>query len=238
MKNRLARIILILIGIFVLSGLLVSPSCQILKSPQTNIAESNQEIIKEVLGKFDPQIQDYLASIPIVYGNVRTAIARTTDYEYSGNEHIIVSFDWDKTYGESIYWESTYKHRGVNKNDPVFSKEFKRNLLTHEYLHHAEVRVGIDIKKFFEDVTNWYQDLEWGNPSPNRNYVKFILFWNVYGGNGRDSAEAGGHNYPGQGEFAYIGEQIANGGKKRLQELPSTIIVYYTGILREDILIR
>jgi hypothetical protein len=201
----------------------------------TNISQSNWPIIAEALEKFDPKIRGYLASIPIVYGDARTAYAQTTDYENPGREHIVVSYDWDNRNGKSVYWKSYFEPRGMKKNDPVFSRNFKVALLIHEYLHHAELKAEIDTKKFFEYTDNWYRDPYWGDPGNlhSENYIKIILFWNLYGGNGGES----GHDYPGQGEFAYIGQSISLYGKARLAELPESIVAYYKGILREDLLV-
>ena len=227
-------LLLILAGI--VATLLVISCQNTPEPPVTNIANSNNVIISEALRKFNSKIQNYLTSIAIVYGGATTAYARTTNYEPSGWEHTVVSNAWDKTYGESPRWESHYKKQGENPNDPAFSKSFKLTLFVHEYLHHIELKANVDIEKFFEDVDIWYQNPQWGSHLHNAldiNYVKATLFWNLYGGNGGKN----GHFYPGQGEFSYIGTQIALGGKSRLSELPPNIIAYYQSILRADLLV-
>lgn len=222
-------------AIFLLGALSLT---QIPKPPiqgiTTNISGDNQEVVLEALRKFDPATRRYLASLPIVYGDVRTAEALTTAQVPPGKEKIIVSRDWDKTRGESIYWEFYFKTRGENETDPVFARRFKLTLLVHEYLHHAELKATIDPGGFFESVDAWYKDPQWGNPSNDGNFQKFSLFWHLYGGNG---SKEGRHSYPGQGEFAYIGSEIALGGIARLQELPGSIIEYYRGVLSEDLLV-
>lgn len=213
---------------------ITDPNYEILTSIgllHSDISEENYEIMIEALKKFDPQLRRYLALIPFIKGNVRTAAARTRSYEPPLNVFNILSNDWDNTYGESYYWE-IYEERGENPNQPIFPEYFKLDLFTHEYLHHAELRKGINIKNFYADVTIWYNDLNWGEATSDENYIKFIVYWNVYGGNGTSIKSK-----PGREEFAYIGERIANGIKERnLKELPPYIIAYYDGILREDLL--
>ena len=196
----------------------------------SNIAPDNYEIMDEALEKFDPRMQRYLAIIPTIIGDAVTAYAQTSSYEPPQYVHSVVARDWDNTFGESVYWE-IYKKRGANPNDPVFSRAFKLELYVHEYLHHAERKANLDLAKFFEDVNAWYNDPSWGRATPEGNYQKYRLFWNVYGKNGFPS-----HQPPGREEFAYIGEEIANRGRERLKELPQNIIAYYRGILREDLL--
>lgn len=213
----------------------LDPDYELLRSIgmlHSNIHERNYEIMGEALSKFNPALRRYLALIPVITGDVETAVARTRRYEPPLNVYSIVSRDWDNTHGESVFWYSVYQKRGEDKNKPVFSRFFKLTLIIHEYLHHAELKAGIDMGKFLEEVTVWYNDPAWGEPTPESNYQKFLLFWNVYGGNG----ELNGHIVPGSGEFAFIGEAIAISGKERLEELPSNIIAYYHGILRKDLL--
>lgn len=233
---RVVKILILFAGIFVILGAL---SCQDAhpsspEPPVTNIADSNRDLIEEALEKFDPETRSYLTSLPIVYGNVRTALARTTTYEPPGREHIIVSYDWGNTYGESAYWESHFKKWGRNKNDPVFHRDTRIRLLIHEYLHHIEANAKIDIEKFAKETSDWYKDPQWGNPdtSSDGNYAKYLFFWYLY--------RKGDHtalSSPGREEFAHIGWQIATGGKTRLAELPPNIIEHYRGILREDLLV-
>lgn len=199
------------------------------------IDESNRPIIEEALSKFDPGMREYLASIPVFYGNVRTARAQTTYYTKPGREHILVSRDWDKKYGESRHWKRYYKYYDVSPEAPAFSRPFKLKLLVHEYLHHAEAKKNSDIQVFSNKVHEWYLDPSWGEPLSDHNYQKYTLFWNLYRPESLSSPSKRG---PGEQEFAYIGEQIASDSKKRLEELPSQIIEYYRGILREDLLVQ
>lgn len=186
---------------------------------------ANQEIINEALAKFDPAIREYLVSIPIVEGAVRTAVSQPKV------PRIILSKDWDKTYRESVWWESHFQYWNVNKDDPVFSKDFKLQLFVHEYLHHAPVKTKLDLQGFCSEVHAWYEDPAWGSAAVNGNYVKFILFWYVYGGNGLINK----YGCPSSTEeFAHIGWYIATGNKARLNELPQAIIEYYRGILRDE----
>lgn len=197
----------------------------------STVEESNYEILGEALGKFDPNMQRYLAVIPFITGDARTAYARTQNYEPPLNVYSVVSYDWDKTFGDSPHWESSYERRGEDPDAPVFERDGKLDLYIHEYLHHAELKANIDIEKFFQDVQTWYQDPVWGEPSASDNYQKYTVFWNVYGGNGESS-----NSVPGREEFAFIGENIANDGARRLKELPPNILAYYEGILHEDVL--
>jgi len=201
----------------------------------TDIAADNNSVIEEALSKFDPVIRGYLASIPILYGDVRTALAQTTYYVKPGKERILVSRDWDKKYGESSYWQLYYKDYGVNPQDSVFSRTFKVELLVHEYLHHAELKKEINLKRFFDEMFTWFLDPARGEPLPEDNYIKYIIFWNLYRPDGFNGPHPRG---PGEEEFAYIGEQIANGPIKRMDELSVEIIKYYRGILREEFLIK
>lgn len=173
----------------------------------------NEPLIEEALEKFAPEQYEYLSSLPIVYGDVTTALATTTKYVPSGWEYITVSKEWDSSY--------------------YFTDRFKLILFVHEYLHHLEQYTDLNIADFYDDVERWYLDPSYGSSEVESNYVKHVLWWSIYGGNGVSNDFV-----PGREEFAYIGEQIANGGSDRLNELPSTVTDYYKGILNEALLCR
>jgi len=189
----------------------------------------NHEVVEAALERFVPELRPYLSSIPIVYGEANTARALTTVYVPSGFEYIAVSPDWDKTWGESKYWESVYSQRGYTGDAPAFPNSFKLNLLVHEYLHYLEPKLGLDVGEFYEVVADWYHDPSWGSFESNQ--AKHTLYWNVYGGNGKKWGLLDDKPHPGQEEFAYIGERIANGSKECWSELSLAILEYYEGIL-------
>lgn len=213
------------------------PNYELLKSIgilHSNISEENYPIMDQALKKFDPKLQRYLAIIPFISGDARTAIARTRNYEPPLNVYSIVSYDWDNTYKQSQHWESSYRPRGEDPDASIFSLSFKLGLFVHEYLHHAELKRNVNIQNFFHDVQDWYDDPSWGKPSPDENYQKYLLYWHIY----REGTQYSGdpNIVPGREEFAYIGETIATGNKKYLKELPPSIIAYYERILRPNIL--
>lgn len=171
------------------------------KSP-TRISEP---LTQEVIIYFDVINWDRITDIPIYKRwDIRTAMALTEREVRRDQVAVLVSPNWQN-----------------------FTESFRRNLLIHEFLHILEAEKGVDIKQFSNEVYAWYEDITWGEPTPAGNYVKYILFWNVYGGNGFPIPP----EYKKQEEFAYIGVHLAY---QRGYEVPIAIKAYYDGILQTD----
>ncbi len=224
--------------------------------------EENQPILETVLAMFHPSLRPYLDTVLIVKDNmVRTAEAVTSRQFSSSQEHaaIKVSPDWDAKAQDSKYW-STYFSKApydLKPEDPVFSDDFKINLLVHEYMHLIQDHLRLDPPSFFQQVERWYRDKKFGRPGPEgiylgrksgSNRMKYLLWWNLYGkaGNPADEHDVGWQrmNYhgdypgstPGVEEFAYIGGNIAIEieewrRKDRLAELSLDIIAAYQNVL-------
>lgn len=207
-------------------------SCQPIQGLRySDNADNTAGQIEEAFAPFDPQVQERIRSIPIEKEwTINTALAQTVDYVDYQDVRILVNSDWDNIYCESPSWESVYKKRGVDSNDPVFPNEFKTRLLVHEYLHILQAESDIDITSFCAEVLVWYVDLAWGEPTPDgyfpqANYVKYTLWWNIYSESGQ---EYYADTASGVEEFAYIGCSIVDGYG---HQIPENILTYYNGIL-------
>ena len=217
----------------------------------------NHDVLTEVTGVFDPGIQDYVRSIPIHNrNNADTAYAHTSKHLMSKKDftYVGVSPDWDRTVADSPFMD-TYLGRGMTPDDSVFSRSFKRELLTHEFLHMVEDHYRLDMSAFFAMVKEWYLDPEYGRPNavgtsegryPDQNRMKYLLWFNLYDQKGDLESDTRWHDMgyseryadttPGVEEFAYIGTRLADEidsstHASTIMELPENIKTYYQGIL-------
>jgi hypothetical protein len=197
--------------------------------------EGNAGVLKSVFAVFDPSLESFLTSVPIVLDS-----SADTAKAYLAKGHIGVSPDWDNTVRQSKY-RTTYEQRGMKPEDPVFMHRFKTDLLIHEFLHILQVHRGIDGSLYYEAVARWYADPRYGRPSPNGmvdagatndgrpdalaiNRMKYIVWHELYNQRRLSdvpqdeswqdmqywkryrSAEKGVE------EFAYIGQEILSSG--------------------------
>lgn len=230
--------------------------------------EVNQPILESVLELFHPSLHTYVNSIPVIRDNsVRTAAARTSR-QFSSSEKsiaILVSPDWDNKAKDSVNWDAYFSKPDyhLKPDDPVFSTDYKMELLAHEYLHLIQDHLRLDPAQFFQQVAKWYHDENVGRPGSvgvyegkktGTNRMKYLLWWNLYGqvGNPNDQRDVewkrmeyphGDYfgSVPGVEEFAYLGGNIAIEKeewrrKDRLAELPSEIKAVYNRILNPNLL--
>ena len=87
---------------------------------------------------FDPALEPFLASVPIV-----TDPSADTAKAYPAKGYIGVSPDWDNTVRQSKY-RAIYEQRGMKPEDPVFIHRFKTDLLIHEFLHILQAHQRIE----------------------------------------------------------------------------------------------
>jgi len=174
------------------------PACTHIKT-----SKISEPLVQEVVEYLDATNWDRITEIPIYErGDIRTAMALTEKEVERCQVAVLVSPNWQS-----------------------FSPNFKRYLLAHEFLHILEAEKGVAVEQFSEEVRMWYRDTTWGTPTPDGNYTKYILFWNVYGGNGEQVQL----EYREREEFAYIGGELIH---QRKSEVPFIIRSYYFGILQ------
>ena len=222
--------------------LLVLAACVVLfwerlahQQPVSISQELNAEVLKTVFEVFDPSLQPFLSSLPIVVD----ATADTAK-AYPAKGYIGVSPDWDNTVRQSRF-RVTYEQRGMRPDDPVFMHRFKTDLLIHEFLHILQVHRGIDAHRIHDVVTGWYLDPRFGKPSPdgmNRaetrtgrqpeaiagNRTKYVLWQALYNSSMLSDVPSDeswkrmqySERYrsaeKGVEEFAYIGQEILAAG--------------------------
>jgi hypothetical protein len=121
----------------------------------------NAGVLRSVLAVFDPALESFLRSVPIVMDP-----SADTAKAYPAKNYIGVSPDWDNTVRQSKY-RATYEQRGMKPEDPVFIHRFKTDLLIHEFLHILQAHRRIDGSLYYEAVARWYVDPRYGRPSPN-----------------------------------------------------------------------
>jgi hypothetical protein len=196
--------------------------------------ERNATVLESVFAVFDPSLETFLASVPImVDSSAKTAKA------YRTKGYIGVSPDWDKTVRQSRY-RKIYEQRGMKPDDPVFSQRFKTDLLIHEFLHILQSHLGIDSRSFYDTVAQWYRNPRYGMPSsrgivsadakngrPDElaiNRIKYILWHELYNyrrvsnvlpDESWKNMQYGGRYWlseKGVEEFAYIGQEILSTG--------------------------
>lgn len=215
--------------------------------------------LESVYGCFDPALQPYLRSVPIVTSS--RAQTSYSVYRRDGAAFVALSVDFFKTAADSRYWRSTYSKPpyDLRPDEPVFDEEFRRELLTHELMHIAQAHLKKDAPAFLADVATWYRDDSAGRPAPagegavEANRTKYILWWNVYGQPGApanpqdrawqqmDYCERYQGLPGGVEEFAYIGDTIlcpadADARRARLNELPEAIAGAYRGVISPEVL--
>lgn len=95
---------------------------------------------------------------------------------------------------------------------------FKLNLLVHEYLHHAVVLRHVDMQGFCAALGS----------NPPTGYLGMLLDWV------RRQYPLGRCPY-GTEEYAYIGEQLANGAPERKDEAPA-LLPFYSRVLVSTLL--
>ena len=156
---------------------------------------------------FAPERQARLNALPIVPDpSVMTGMAQTTRFVAPEAVNIRISTKW-----------------------MTFRFDFRVNLLIHEILHILEAESGLDIGAFYKDVQEWFNNnLDSGWPTPDSNYVKYTLKFQLYSGTQPQYAQT----KPGVEEFAYIGTLLALDSKYRAEVSPA-VLKYYGGILAE-----
>ena len=218
--------------------------------------EVNREALERVYSLFDPQVQEYMKTVPIIKissvsdvpGRAGTAHSKRFlrgkgDYPYIG-----VGLDWDS--GKRDFY-------------------CKVPILAHEFLHMIQAEKNHDPAKFFEDFKKWYLSSEYGDPVfldlskpenqiTGNNRLKTAVFGDLYedtenSGLGPDDEDWRDMTYisryrgstPGVEEFAYLFERIFNYSKEsqydfrvreRLLELSDELVGWYKGIVHPDIL--
>ncbi len=213
---------------------------------------NNAAVLEKVYNHFDPSLQPYLKTVPILKTFVGApkgviAYANRGAFPYIG-----VRSDWD----------NPDFHEG--KKDPV---------LTHELLHIIQDHNKIDAAKFFEAFKRWYLDETYG-PAKSAggvdkgrfygrgNDMKSAMFSDLYedtewDGIGVDDEDRRDMAYmekyrvlnptPGVEEFAYLGQSIvpydfdpnsrwAFVATDRMLELSDELFGYYNGVLNPEIL--
>ncbi len=212
-------------------------------------------ILESAYEKFDPAIQPYLKSVPIVID--RRAQTSFISQKFLQNHETCIAFspDFFRTAGESPYWAEYYSQDPYNMaaDQPVFDDDFKLALVVHEMLHLAQIYSQRDPQNFFEDVELWYQDENFGCPETTSNITKYNLWWtlyNLYEETGieplnncmnMEYCSRYANSVPGTEEFCYIGSSILLAGDRqsadaRLNELTDKIIEAYAGVISPAIL--
>ncbi len=209
------------------------PSRFLSRTAVSILRERNAGVLESVFKVFDPSLRSFLRSVPIVLDP-----SADTAKAYLKRGYIGVSPDWDNNVLKSRYKE-IYEQRGMKPEDPVFTHVFKKDLLIHEFLHILQIRRGVDIHSFYEALTRWYADPQYGIPSPSGmfhagtlngrrplsiNRTKYILWHELYNyrrlsdmpGDGSWKNMRYGQRYrraeKGVEEFAYLGQEILSTG--------------------------
>jgi hypothetical protein len=235
-----------------------------LRPPRKSIAPNiDPQVLSDVYGAFDPSVQEYLISVPIVTSSAaRTAYSGNDEWASGSGESsrfVAVSPDFCSKAGDSAYWADYYSKPPYEMccDDPVFTKAFQEQLLIHEFLHVVQGQAGLDNEGFFNSVESWYRDDSYGRPlaAPGSgcNWVKYNLWWNLYGKPG-DPAEPADRQWkameycdayrdssPGVEEFAYIGDsfltpEAAGSRRQMLCGLSTPVFSSYQGVVNPDIL--
>jgi hypothetical protein len=213
---------------------------------------------------FDPSLRPYLKSIPIISSKAARTAYASVDQPQDKLGFIAVSPDFFSVAQESKYWDDYYSRPPYNMSpdQPVFSEDFRMQLLAHEFLHIAQAHLQIDTDLLFSRVAQWYTDEAYGRPTPGGccidsriepNWTKYVLWWNLYGHPGNpdeitdsewkkmEYCERYARSPRGVEEFAYVGETIMVPAetarrKDRLFDLSSAIYDSYVKIIDPSIL--
>ncbi len=209
---------------------------------------------------FDPSLRPYLEAVPIIYSS--SAQTAFSVYRRDDVAFIALSPDFFRTARQSGYWRDIYSKPPYNlqPDQPVFSEEFRLELLSHELMHIAQAHLQLSPSEFFSEVEQWYRDESYGRPTQpalgdevQGNRSKYMLSWYLYcqAGEPDQSCDCGWrcmdynerykHAQPGVEEFAYIGDSLvcppAVAEKSaRLAELSGGVLNAYAGILDPSIL--
>lgn len=231
--------------------LLVLVACVVLfrehlpqQQPVSISLERNAKVLKSVFEVFDPSLQPFLSSVPIVVD----ATADTAK-AYPAKGYIGVSPDWDNPVSESRF-RVAYEQRGMRPDEPVFMYRFKTDLLIHEFLHILQIHRGIGSGRIHEAVTGWYLDPRFGKPSSKGmsqaeartggqagaiagNRTKYVL-WQALYNSSKLSDVPGDESWKrmqyseryrsaekGVEEFAYIGQEILAAGSSSASYIKS-----------------
>ncbi len=259
---RLSRSPSVIIAGLLAAGMVLAQGCTtfglVEQRTRVSLAEADSAL-ESVYDYFDPQLQPYLRSVPIV----TTSRAQTSYSVYHSDDaaYIALSTDFFKTAGESRYWQSTYSRPpyDLGPDDPVFSEDFRRELLVHELMHIAQAHLQRDPEVFLARVTVWYRDESAGRPVPESDFAieanrtKYILWWNLFGQAGAPTNPVDCAwqqmdycaRYRGQTsgveEFAYIGDTILcpagpAAREARLNEVSDEIAGAYRGVISPEVL--
>jgi hypothetical protein len=160
--------------------------------------------IMSVIKQFNQSLQPYLETIPIQTRNdIRTSMALTVLNVHLSQVKIL-----------------------VNPNFLTFSKDFQEQLLTHEYLNILGAE-KINLDDFNDDLQEWYNNPNYGEPTPESNYFKYTLYFNLYSRNPWQSPLNEKID-----QFAFVGD-VLNGYPYLSSQITPTLQVYYHGILGE-----
>jgi len=228
--------------------------------------EANAPTLEQVYKMFDPSLESYLRSIQILKSRFADTAYAHTSRELVSNQDITyvgVSPDWDNKAVDSKFWKIYSKPPyDMRPEDPVFSDDFKLDLLTHEFFHMIEDNLRLNVGNFFQEVKEWYQNEDSGVPSSDgiyygkfngTNRIKYLLWHNLYKQQD-DSEDATNSKWKemtynnryknslyGTEEFAYTGENILLPNESwrrrdRLLELSEDIVNFHKGIINPNIL--